>query len=273
MSDMEDYVDVRITRRGKLISKGCYKLPVSIGRGEHNSVRIGHSPQDKTISRTHAVIQQMGDRLQLLDKSANGTMHRGERIKQGKTVDLEAVDGFEIFEFRISLSRAKHDPSIPVLFEAHVLVDGQMKGSPLLIGEMLLLCFETNKGYRFDQIPAQADFQAIFTRHRLEDERLFAAVGSDDGKGVLAMTEHQPRIMINRRVITELTSPLHARDVIEIGNVRIELYPPGEKSLKCSNPACQLLNSYDLNGNCRFCSFALVGAVTRLASATSKPKS
>jgi hypothetical protein len=246
-------------------------LPVSIGRGEHNSVRIGHSPQDKTISRTHAVIQQAGDRLQLLDRSSNGTTYRGERIKQGKTVGLQAVDSFEIFEFKISLSRAKHDPSIPVLFEAHVLVDGQMKGRPFLIGEMLLLCFKTSKGYRFDQIPAQADFQAIFTRHRLQDEQLFAAVGSDEGEGVFAMIEHQPKIMINRQVVVEPTSPLHPRDVIEIGNIRIELYPPGEKSLKCSNPSCQLLNPYDLNGNCRFCSFALVGAVTRLASTTSKP--
>jgi hypothetical protein len=51
MSDMEDFIDVKVTRRGREVAGGCYKL-VTIGRGEHNSVRIGRSPQDMTISRT-----------------------------------------------------------------------------------------------------------------------------------------------------------------------------------------------------------------------------
>ena len=51
MSDMEDFIDVKVTRRGREVAEGCFKLPVTIGRGEHNSVRIGHSPQDMTISR------------------------------------------------------------------------------------------------------------------------------------------------------------------------------------------------------------------------------
>jgi hypothetical protein len=55
MSDMEDFIDVKVTRRGREVAEGCYKLPVTIGRGEHNSVRIGHSPQDMTISRTHDI--------------------------------------------------------------------------------------------------------------------------------------------------------------------------------------------------------------------------
>jgi len=274
MSDMKDFVDVRVTRRGKEISTGCYKLPVTIGRGEHNSVRIGHSPQDKTVSRTHAVIQLAAERLQLVDKSANGTIHRGERIKQGHIVDLGAMDSFEIFEFRIDVATARHDASIPVMFEAHVLVDGYMKGKPFLIGEMLLLCFKTGRGYRFDQIPMRADFQAIFSHHRLDAEYVFAAIASEKGKGFLAVEsiDNQPKITVNRRTVTEPMLPLHPRDVVEIEDIRIELYPPGEKSLKCSNPSCQLLNPYMPHGNCRFCSFGLLGAVTRLASATSKPK-
>jgi len=73
MSDMEDFIDVKVTRRGREVAEGCFKLPVTIGRGEHNSVRIGHSPQDMTISRTHAIIQRTAGRLQLVDKSANLT--------------------------------------------------------------------------------------------------------------------------------------------------------------------------------------------------------
>jgi hypothetical protein len=87
MSDMEDFIDVKVTRRGREVAEGCYKLPVTIGRGEHNSVRIGHSPQDMTISRTHAIERTAG-RRQLVDKSASGTVYRGERIKQG---NAEAV--------------------------------------------------------------------------------------------------------------------------------------------------------------------------------------
>jgi hypothetical protein len=56
MSDMEDFIDVKVTRRGQEVAEGCFKLPVTIGRGEHNSVRIGHSPQDMTISRTQRKI-------------------------------------------------------------------------------------------------------------------------------------------------------------------------------------------------------------------------
>jgi hypothetical protein len=41
MSDMEDFIDVKVTRRGREVAEGCFKLPVTIGRGEDNSVRIG----------------------------------------------------------------------------------------------------------------------------------------------------------------------------------------------------------------------------------------
>jgi len=100
MSDMEDFIDVKVTQRGREIAEGCYKLPVTIGRAEHNSVRIGHSPQDMTISRTHAIIQRAAGQLQLVDKSANGTVYRCERIKQGNAVDLGVADSFEIFDFK-----------------------------------------------------------------------------------------------------------------------------------------------------------------------------
>lgn len=271
---MEDFIDVKVTRRGREVAEGCYKLPVTIGRGEHNSVRIGHSPQDMTISRTHAIVQRTAGQLQLVDKSANGTIYRGERVKQGKVIELGPTDTFEIFDFKVSIGRIKLDPSIPIIFEAHVLVDGYRKGKPFMIGEMLLLCFKSNRGYRFDQVPMQADLHTIFTRHRLDAEYPFAAIASEHGEGLL-LTEsvsHQPRITVNRKPVSQTKETLRERDVVEIGNIRIELYPPGEKSLKCSNPECQLLNPYIPYGNCKFCAFALIGAVTRVASGASKAK-
>jgi hypothetical protein len=275
MSDMDDFVDVSVTLKGRQISAGRYQVPVTIGRGEHNAVRIGHDPQVATISRTHVSIQRQGDGLQLVDNSVNGTIYRGERMRQGTVVQLGASDHFNIFEFEISVAKARYNPAIPVILEAHVLVDGVMKGKPFLIGEMLLLCFKTNGGYRFDQAPRQADFQAIFSRHRIDAEHLFAAIAADDyGKGLLAtqLPAERPAMTINRHLVVQQYMAIEPRTVIEMDNIRIELYPPGEHSLKCSNPSCQLLNPYDLNGNCIYCSFGLVGAVTRLASPGGLPK-
>jgi hypothetical protein len=274
MSEMEDFIDVKVTQRGREIAEGRYKLPVTIGRSEHNSVRIGHAPQDMTISRTHAIIQRAKGQLHLVDKSANGTIYCGERIKQGNVVALGSTDSFEIFDFRISIGLVKPDPTFPVLFEAHVLVDGYKRGKPAMIGEMLLLLFKTSRGYRFDQVPMQADFPTIFTRHRLDAEYAFAAIANDHGEGLLATqpVSDRPLIAVNRKPVNKSRLPLHERDVIEVGNIRIEIYPPGEKSLKCSNPACQLLNPYVPHGSCRFCSFALIGAATRLASGATKPR-
>jgi pSer/pThr/pTyr-binding forkhead associated (FHA) protein len=272
MSDMDDFVDVTVSRRGKEISAGCYKMPVSVGRGEHNAVRIGHDPQDKTVSRTHAIIQRAGQGLRLVDKSSNGTIYRGTRMRQGSSVDLKAADHFEIFEFTIDVSKAKHDPAAAIIFEAHVLVDGYKQGAPFQIGEMLLLCFKTKRGYRFDQVPVRADFETILSYHRIDDEHAFAAIVGYKGGGILATQPagDRPRILINRQAVRADKEPLHPRDVIEIENVRIELYPPGENSLKCSNPSCELLNPYTLNANCRFCSFGLIGAVTRAVAPSEK---
>jgi hypothetical protein len=268
MSDMDDFVEVTASRKGKRISSGCYKLPFTVGRGEHNAVRIGHDPQDKTISRTHAVIQREGDCLRLIDKSSNGTIYRGVRMRQGNSVDLQEIDHFEIFEFKIAISRSKHNPCIPTIFEAHVLVDEYLKGKPFLIGEMLLLCFKTRNGYRFDHIPARANFETILSGHRIADEHAFAAVVGYQGMGRLltrAINERPP-ILINKEPVRDLSVGLYPLDVVEIENIRIELFARGGSGLKCSNPTCQLLNPYDLTANCRFCSVGLVGAVTRSAA-------
>jgi hypothetical protein len=272
MSDMDDFVDVTVNREGRQVSAGCYKLPVSIGRGEHNAIRIGHDPQDKTISRTHAIIQRDGAGLRLLDKSANGTIYRGARIRPGNPTGLGTTDHFEIFDFSITVAKARHDPSIPIIFEAHVLVDGYMKGKPFLIGEMMLLCFRRGKGYRFERVPVRADFDTICSNHRIDDEHTFAAIVGYHGAGhlVAQSLDNRKTILVNKQPVRGSSITLCPRDVVQIQNIRIELYPPGESSLKCSNPACELLNPYVLTGNCRFCSFGLVGAVTRVAAATAK---
>lgn len=271
---MDNFVDVTVSRGGKQVSTGCYKLPVSVGRGEHNAIRIGHDPQDKTISRTHALIQRDGAGLRLVDKSANGTIYQGARIRQGGATALGSTDHFEIFDFSITVAKARHNPSIPIIFEAHVLVDGYMKGKPFLIGEMMLLCFRQSNRYRFELIPARAEFETILSNYRIDDEHAFAVIFAYRGAGYLSTLspESRPVMLVNRQPVRDIRIALHPRDVVEIENIRIELYPLGENSLKCSNPTCGLLNPYVLTDNCRFCSFGLIGAVTRVASAPDKSR-
>ncbi|MGJ4949953.1 FHA domain-containing protein [Bradyrhizobium sp. HKCCYLS20291] len=272
MSEIDDFVDVTVSRRGKEVSQGCYKMPLSIGRGEHNPVRIGHDPQDKTISRTHAVVQRAGQGFRLLDKSSNGTIYRGVRMKQGSSIDLKPKDFFEIFEFTIDVAKSKRDPNAPIIFEAQVLIDGYKTGAPFQVGEMLLLCFKKKTGYIFDQAPVKADLDTILSSHRIEDEHAMAAIVGLQGGGFLATRPiaERPPILVNKQPVQSTKVDLHPRDVIEIENVRIELYPPGESSLKCSNLSCELLNPYTLNANCRFCSFGLIGGVTRAVPPTDK---
>jgi pSer/pThr/pTyr-binding forkhead associated (FHA) protein len=275
MSDMEDFVDVVVTRDGREISSGCFKLPITIGRMAQNSIPLGSTPPDKTISRVHAQIERVGNRLRLVDRSANGTNYRGRLLKGGDAVDLEDRDNFEIRGYEINVARAEHDPAIPVLFEAHILVDETLRGKPLLIGQMIMLCVKTKDSIRFDQAPvAAAQEHSILTRHRLDGESVFAVAARIEGQGMLLTlaAQDRPAMMLNRRLVTEPTLKLYPRDVIEIGKVRIELYPPGEKSLKCPNPSCQLLNVYNPHANCRFCSTRLVEGVTRIASATDSPR-
>jgi hypothetical protein len=268
MNGMEDFIDVSVTRMGREIARGCYKLPVTIGRMPQNSICIGDRPTDKTVSRVHAQIERSGERLRLIDRSVNGTSYRGRLLKAGDVVELENDDSFEIRDFKIKVARAKHDPSIPALFEARIFFGDLMKGKPLLVGEMVLLCSETPDGLRFELVPAVADWPKILVRHRLDGEHPFAAIVNGEGAGMLVTspTQERPPMTVNRRPVTDVTFALHPRCVIGITNVRIELSPPRERSLKCPNPACQLLNPYDPHTNCVYCGFRLVGAVTRTPS-------
>lgn len=268
MSDMEDFVDVRITQHGREIVSGRYKVPVTIGRMADNSIRLGVAPYDNTISRIHAQIDRVADRLCLLDRSRNGTRYRGKLLTAGNIVELEDEDSFEIRGYVVKVARARRDPTVPVLFEVHILLGDRMHGKPLSIGELMVLCIKTGAGrLRFDHVPMEVDWRTIIVRHRLDGEALLAAVMARRGIGhLMSRRQGAHGITVNLHPVTEEDRELRPRDVIHIGKVCIELHSPGEKSLKCPNPACGLLNPYAPNENCRFCSFRLVEGVSRVAS-------
>jgi hypothetical protein len=271
MSGMDDFVDVLVTRDGKKIAAGRYKLPVTFGRMAQSSVRLGHSPPDdpdKTISRVHAQIEAGNGRLQLTDCSSNGTLYKGRLMKNGETVPLADDDSFNVRDYLIKVTRAKHDPNARTTLEAHFFVRDLPSDSPIAIGEMMVFCVKTAKGIRFDQAPATSDLniQDIAVRYRLQGDEFFAAIYSIRDVAYLEV-EHEAPVAItrNKGPVTSEQVILKPHDVIQFGDVRIDLHAPGEKSLICTNAACRLLNPYNNTVNCRFCGFHLAGAHTRYA--------
>jgi hypothetical protein len=89
-----------------------------------------------------------------------------------------------------------------------------------MIGEMLLLCFKSSQGYRFEQVPSQADLHTIFTRHRLDAGYPLAAIASEHGGGLLVTESvpHQPRITVNRKPASQPRQTLRERDVSDRQN-------------------------------------------------------
>jgi hypothetical protein len=70
-------------------------LPVTIGRGEHNSVRIGHSPQDMTISRTQVCqIVLKNSKIAVLRKSRKCSALAISAAARLCRIDASASDRF-----------------------------------------------------------------------------------------------------------------------------------------------------------------------------------
>jgi hypothetical protein len=274
MSGMDDFVDVLVTKDGEKVAGGRYKLPVTFGRMAQSSVRLGYSPPDKTVSRVHAQVEAGKGQLRLTDCSANGTVYQGRLMKNGESVSLSDDDSFQVREYLVKVTRAKHDPSVRTALEAHVFVRGLPSESPIPIGEMMALCVKTAKGIRFDQAPATPDLniQDIAVRYRLQGEELFAGLCSIHDVAYLLAAQDQKAVSItrNRGPVTESRTVVKAHDVVHFDDIRIDLHAPGEHSLMCSNPKCELLNPYNPNVNCRFCGFHLVSARTRLAVAKNR---
>ena len=69
-----------------------------IGRAESSDI-ILNDPEDRLVSRLHAVIEQQDGHYVLIDKSTNGTVFRGERAERWV---LSHSDTFEIADYRFT---------------------------------------------------------------------------------------------------------------------------------------------------------------------------
>ena len=264
---MDDFVDVEMIKDGQR-TQGRHKLPLKIGRGTGNSIRIGHEPNDQTVSRVHTMIELHGDHLQIVDKSTNGTHFNGSMMKTGETLDFNDGDRFEIRGYQFRVARAKRDPSIPVAFYAAIRIGGEQKLFP--IGETLLLCVKSGNGIRFEEAPMTpgTNFQDIIGRQRLSGESLIAVIHVGGKLGVVksAADGNTPVIVNNHTdVKSGMQLDLRPLDVVSIGGVPVDILLPDMKASRCHNHSCRLLNPYDPHGNCRWCGHRLTESVTEIA--------
>jgi pSer/pThr/pTyr-binding forkhead associated (FHA) protein len=263
---MDDFVDVELIKDGNR-TQGRHKLPLKIGRGTGNSIRIGHEPNDQTVSRVHTQIDLAGDRLQITDKSTNGTLYNGRVMKTGETLDFADGDRFEVRGYQFRVSRSKRDPSIPVAFYAGIRIGGEQKLFP--IGETLLLCVKSGNGIRFEEAPFTpgTNFQDIIGRQRLEGENLLAVIHAGGKLGVVKASSdaEAPVIVNNHTNVKGGQVELRALDVVSIGGVPVDILLPDMKASRCHNHTCRLLNPYDPHGNCRWCGHRLTEGVTEIA--------
>jgi len=81
---------------------------VSIGRSQSNDIILG----SKTVSRRHAILKIMGDRVLLVNQSANGCLVNGERVDRVR--EMRVGEAAQIDVYRISVEPADGAPSQPM---------------------------------------------------------------------------------------------------------------------------------------------------------------
>lgn len=93
------------TRLSKVRFKGTdveLKRVIKIGRDAKNDIAI---TDDQLVSRRHAVIEQEGDELFLLDKdSTNGTYVNNNPVPKGKKIQLKSGDEITVGKTKLTVS-------------------------------------------------------------------------------------------------------------------------------------------------------------------------
>lgn len=268
---MDDYVDVEMLKDGQRV-QGRHKLPLKIGRGTGNSIRIGHDPNDQTVSRVHTQIELVNDRLHIVDKSTNGTLYNGKVMKTGESIAFGDGDQFEVRGHQFRVTRTQRNPNIPVSFFCGIRIGGEQKLFP--IGETLLLCIKSGKGVRFEEAPftSGTNYQDVVARQRLGGESLLAVIHAGGKLGVLKVAAElaAPVLVNNHTHVQGGQQELRALDVVNVGGVPVDILLPDMKASRCHNHSCRLLNPYDPHGNCRWCGHRLTESVTEIASSKKK---
>lgn len=83
---------------------------ISIGRSQNNDIILG----SKTVSRRHATIKVMGDRILLVNQSANGCMVNGERVDRVREMRLGEAAQIDIYMVSVEGPGAQSGASAPI---------------------------------------------------------------------------------------------------------------------------------------------------------------
>ncbi|MGM0555679.1 MAG: ATPase, T2SS/T4P/T4SS family [Myxococcota bacterium] len=73
---------------------------VSIGRSQSNDIILS----SKTVSRRHAVVKVMGDRILLINQSANGVVVNGERVDRVREMSIGEYAKIDMYRFCVEES-------------------------------------------------------------------------------------------------------------------------------------------------------------------------
>lgn len=237
-------IEIEVSRNGERATRS-FRLPVRIGRGAENEIRIGHDPEDRSISRTHAVIEESGGRITITDKSTNGMSLNGSRMKSGQATELASGGRFEIgqHKFKVSVPEASRGAG----GEFFVKVGEGKNAKRFEIGKQTLGAFKDGN-------------RIVFERGEHIDAnsgpgQLLGTISTGGKFGVLTTYGERGVKLNNAECPPDKSFHLHALDVVNFHGIAADILVKNSKATRCHN--CELLNAHDWHGNCRWCGHRL----------------
>lgn len=268
-----------IDTNGQVVTDTTHNLPVEIGR-EFQAGRVHLQSDNLKISRLHAVISHNGTSLQLTDKSSNGLVLDGRRIKGGSH-PLNEASNIEIYGFTLDVTpvgELEEGRSFTSSIVAPPGTIGLLLRDP---GDMGRNLFQ----HTFDAETCLVVHDGSAPVERFRRLRCSAGVDKNEYAGSTAVVfflhEGAPYVSVianasnaetlyNRdKIIMEIDGALdlHPGDTFVLGNsLWVGVVAANEEYLSCGNPDCQVLNEYKPEDRCWRCGWDLTagGALTQI---------
>jgi hypothetical protein len=218
------------------------KPPVLIGRGDDLGNQILTDPKYSTVSRLHGVIEQASYGFTYTDRSKRGSrvgglLLRGSRSALGNGVEIQ-IENY-------TLSIVEASPLIVVHTDPALL---ELNRALLLPGRGLGIK-RGGTGLTLADLNRWTEWGDVMLAH-LE-------MAGEGASLVLERPELQASSKINKAPLQSTKVAFRGGDVIEIDRQRFEIHEPGANQLVCSNAACNLINPFQHEANCRWCGWHL----------------
>ncbi|MGI9477225.1 MAG: FHA domain-containing protein [Hyphomicrobiaceae bacterium] len=273
-----DRVFIRITdKAGEEVLAGEYDLPVTLGRGAAATVRFD---EDRTVtSRKHAKVHSARGELVVTHLGAetttavNGVNLGGpgaeEAIHAGDTITISDY----VIEIAATPGEIEHRPK--EVFAFVIVSHGNHRSAPtpnsMAVGP---------SGISIVARDADGDF---VVKHRREetmkssrDDRPVVATLKFDGEdagGSLQVNNgvDLALVKVNTQPVRTASVRIEHFDIVDIGNLRIEVTGVEPVVLRCINRECGRISPYRPDENCRYCGYRLVESQSVYLSHSRKP--